>query len=449
MRQRSITGPVIVILIGLLFLLNNLRPDLIQFSRVVDYWPFLLIAAGIVGLIEVLYYAARGMSPSPRPFGGGLIFWVIVLCFFLAVFGRNRDFRFANLDFDNGGAGFFGTDYDYDVNQAQPAQGVNRLVLDGVRGNVSVKGDDSDQVKVTGRQTVRAFGRNNADRARANNPIHLERNGDELVLRSEEYNGGRRFLRVSADLEIAVPKGISIESRGRTGDLSVDDIDGAVDVSGGRGDVRLNQIGKDVRIDATRGGDIHAADVRGSVELQGKGSDVQLENVTGPVNIKGEFSGDLEFRALSKPLEFASSRTEFRVEAVPGTVTMDLGDLKIENVIGPVRFQSGTRDVQVTDVTDLLDVKLDRGDIQFTATKAPLPKVDIHTRDGDVTLALPESAGFQIAGSTSQGEIQSAFGSHVQVESSGHSATIKGQNGGSGPQINVSTDRGEISLKKG
>ncbi len=446
MRQRSFTGPVILILIGLFFLLNNIRPDLIQFSRIVDYWPFLLIAAGVVGLIEVLYHAARGGVPPPRPFSGGLIFWVVVLCFFLAVAGRNRDFRFAG--FDSDGVSFLGTDYDYDVNEAQPADGITRIVLDGVRGNMSVKGDDSAEVKVTGRQTVRAFGHNAADRAKANNQIHVERNGDELVVRTDESRGGPRFAQISADLDIEVPMGVSVESRGRTGDLAVDDVDGAVDVTNGRGDVRLNHIGKDVRIDATRSGDIHALDVKGSIDVQGHGSDIQLETVAGPVSIKGEFSGTLDFRDVAKPLEFTSSRTEFRAEAIPGTVTMDLGDLKLANVSGPVRFQSGTRDIQITDATELVDLKVDRGDIQIIASKAPVPKMDIHTRNGDISLTLPGDAGFQLDGSTSQGEIESGFGSHLRIDSSGHSATVKGQNG-AGPEITVVTDRGDISVKKG
>lgn len=445
MRQRSITGPAILILIGLFFLLNNIRPDLVNLARVADYWPFLLIAAGAIGLVEVLYYAARGTAAPPRPFNGGLIFWVVVICFFLAVSDRNGAFRFAG--FNNDGIGFLGTDYDYDVNEAQPADGVTRIVLQDVRGNLSLKGDDSGQVQITGRQSIRAFNHNAADRAKSNNQIHLERNGEEMVIRADQLAGGPRLTQISADLEIAIPKGVSVESRGRAGDLEVDDVDGGVDVSSGRGDVRLNHVGKDVRIDSTRGGDIHAADVKGGVELDGRGGDVQLENIAGPVTIKGEFAGTLEFRAIAQPLEFTSSRTEFRVEAVPGSVTMDLGNLKIANVIGPVRFQSGTRDIQVTDATELVDVKVDRGDIQFTATRAPLPRMDLHTRDGNISLSLPENAGFQLSGSASQGEIQSGFGSSLRIESSGHSATINGQNG-PGPQIDAVTDRGDISLKK-
>ncbi len=445
MRQRSITWPALLILIGLFFLLNNIRPDLVNWARVADYWPFLLIAAGIIGLIEVLYYAARGTAPPPRPFNGGLIFWVVVICFFLAVFGRNGDFRLAG--FNNDGIGFFGADYDYDVNEARPAEGVTRIVLQDVRGNLSVKGGDSQQVQITGRQSIRAFSRNAADRANSNNQIHLERNGEEMVVRADQFGAGPRLAQVSADLEIAVPKGVSVESRGRTGEIEVDDMDGSVDVAAGRGDVSLNHIGKDVRIDSTRGGDIHAADVTGGVELDGRGGDVQLENIAGPVSVKGDFSGTLEFRMIAQPLDYTSSRTEFHVEAIPGSVTMDLGNLKIANVVGPVRFQSGTRDIQVTDATELVDLKVDRGDIEFTATRAPLPRVDVHTRDGNVSLTLPGDAGFQLSGSAGRGEITSGFGSTLRIDSSGHSATVSGQNG-QGPQINAVTDRGDISLKK-
>ena len=126
------------------------------------------------------------------------------------------------------------------------------------------------------------------------------------------------------------------------------------------------------------------------------------------------------------------------MESIPGTVTMDLGDLKMSNVAGPVRFQSGTRDILIVDATDLVDVKVDRGDIGVTQTQATLPRMDIHTRNGDVTVTVPERAGFQINGSTSQGEIESAFGERVQVETYGRSATVKGQNG-AGPQITVGT----------
>ena len=77
MRPRSVTGPLILLMIGVFFLINNLRPDLISFSRIGDYWPFLLIAAGVIGLVEVLFHASRGVTAPPRPFYGAGIFWIL------------------------------------------------------------------------------------------------------------------------------------------------------------------------------------------------------------------------------------------------------------------------------------------------------------------------------------------------------------------------------------
>src|SRR5204862_4811123 len=120
---------------------------------------------------------------------------------------------------------------------------------------------------------------------------------------------GPRPARITTDIDITVPNRIGIESHGRTGDLSINDIGGKVMVSTGRGDVRLNHIGKDVTIDSSRGGLVRAADLKGSFNLQGRGSDIELENIAGQVTINGEYSGTMEFRALAKPLRFQSSRT--------------------------------------------------------------------------------------------------------------------------------------------
>jgi DUF4097 and DUF4098 domain-containing protein YvlB len=444
-RQRSITGPIILVTIGLLFLLRNVRPDLLNFGVIGQYWPLLLIAAGIIGLIEVLAHAGRGTGLPPRPLGGGWLVWIVLLCIFIGVFGRRNNLRWDR--FDSGGVSVFGSDYDYDVNATASAEGVKRVVLDNLRGNLSIKGEDTGDVRVTGRKTVRTFRHNEADRADRESPVRIERQGDQLFIRTAEPRGQRS--RITEDLDITLPGDVNLESHGRTGDLSIDDIEGEVSISAGRGDIRLNHIGKDVKIDASRGGLIRAVDLKSNFELQGRGSDIQLENIAGIVTINGEYSGTLEFRALAKPLRFQSSRTEFHAEAVPGSITMDLGDLKMSNVAGPVRFQtSWGRDIEATDITNALDLSVDRGDVEVTATKGPLPKIDIRTRTGDIVLTLPDRAPFELRASTSQGEVENEYGAPLRTETSGRSGSITGQTG-TGPEIIAVTDRGTVSVKKG
>ena len=55
-------GPVLLIVIGFLFLLNNLYPDSFRFSRM---WPVILIVIGLVKVLE--YFRGRGEATKSLP----------------------------------------------------------------------------------------------------------------------------------------------------------------------------------------------------------------------------------------------------------------------------------------------------------------------------------------------------------------------------------------------
>jgi DUF4097 and DUF4098 domain-containing protein YvlB len=444
-RPRSITGPLILVVIGVIFLLNNMGKDIPFWRYLADYWPFLLIGIGVIRLAEVFFHVSQGSTIYPYSGSGGWIFWTVVLCLVMGVWDAGRNgVHIGHLNAP-GAASVLGNAYDYPVSTDSQTDGVTRVVLDNIDGNLTVHGDDGSQVKVTGHKTVRAFSRSEADRANRETVVHLERQGDSLVVRADDptHSG---MLSISTDLDIVVPKGLDVEARGK-GDLNVEDMTGTVSVQDSRGDVRLNNIGKDVRVEGARGGLIHAAEVKGTVDLQGRGGDVELENIAGQVTINGEFSGTLEFRGLAKPLHFESSQSDFRAEQVPGSITMDLGQLKMDNVVGPVKFRTGSRDIEAADVTNSIEFNVDRGDIQVAESKAPLPKMDIHSRNGDLTLTLPDKAGFTLDGKTGAGDVNNEYGSPLETKVDGQSGTVKGSVG-SGPQLTAMTDRGTLSIKK-
>ena len=444
-RHGSITGPVILVLIGLVFLLNNLGHDVPVWSLAWDYWPLLLIVLGVIGLIEVMYQLGRGGVAVPaRGISGGGIFWIVCIVAFVSWMGHRGNIHIG--PFTNGGVNLLGTEYEFDVNATGASQGVTRVVLDNLRGNLSLKGEDGGDIKVTGRKTIRAFSKNDADHANQQSGIKVERQGDLLIVRAEDP-GGSRMLSVSTDLDITLPRGMDVEARGRSGDLTVDDIGGSVDIVKGGGDVRLSNIGKDVKVDASRSGLIRASDVKGNVDVQGHGSDVQIDTVQGQVTVNGEFGGTLEFRALAKPLRFQSQRSDLRAEAVPGDLTVDLSEVKMNNVVGPVRYKAGSRDIHVTDVSNALELDVDHGDLEITQTKTPLPKMDIHSRNGDITLVIPEKASFDLDGTAHRGELNNEFGDALTTSQEGQGGAIKGKIG-SGPEIKLTTDRGALTVKK-
>ncbi len=288
MRPRSFVGPVLLIAIGALFLLNNLRPEIPFFRLLSLYWPYLLIAWGVLRLIEVGVALSQGRPLPPGRLSGGEIVLVILICLVgSGMYAANLHFR--NIDigpFGQRGVEMFGEQFDYPVAVQNPATGVKRVVVENLRGNVRVAGDEGNEIRITGRKTIRAFSRSDADQAHQQTKVEIVVQGDSALVRTnqEKVNDERR---VHTDLELTVPKGVGVEARGRSGDYDLVNMDGAVEINNDSSGVRLNRIGGDVRVDLRRSDVIRAVDVKGKVELQGRGTDVDLENVSGPVTING------------------------------------------------------------------------------------------------------------------------------------------------------------------
>jgi hypothetical protein len=59
------TGPILIIVLGVLFLLNNFIPEF-RFSRM---WPVILIVIGLSKIIEYFQVKDRGDTPVSRKEG--------------------------------------------------------------------------------------------------------------------------------------------------------------------------------------------------------------------------------------------------------------------------------------------------------------------------------------------------------------------------------------------
>src|SRR6266849_2566006 len=72
---RAIRGPILMITVGVLFALDHMN----LFTFIANYWPFLLIAVGVLRLLEVLAYAASSKPLHRQGMSGGEIFLIILL----------------------------------------------------------------------------------------------------------------------------------------------------------------------------------------------------------------------------------------------------------------------------------------------------------------------------------------------------------------------------------
>ena len=451
MKRGSIIGPVLLILLGALFLANNVMPELPTLKVVAEYWPFLLIVWGALRLIEILYTWGRGRSLPKAGVGGGE--WALVI--FIALIGsglfaaHRYSANWPRARITTRGIEVFGETHEFPLAATHKAGKAPRIIIENLRGNTRVTPADVEEVKVTGRSMIRAFQQPDADKANKECPLEIVPQGDKLLIRTNQDRAGGA-LRISADLEITVPRGASIEGRGRYGDFEISDIAGDVDINSDNAGVRLQNIGGAVRLDLRKSDIVRAVNVKGVVDLKGRGEDVELENIAGEVTLKFPYTGEMVFRNLAKPLKVESSLTELRVEKLPGHIRMALGEFNAANLVGPVRLHTKSNDVHISDFTETMDIEVERGDIELRPGRLPLAKMDVRTGSGNVELALPAAAKFDLTARTKRGEVRNDFGGTLQVEEEsdkGRGAVLRGAVG-SGPAITVNTERGGITITK-
>lgn len=453
MRRGSVVAPLILIGIGALFLVNNLNPELSVLGLLSRFWPFVLIGWGALRLIELLFWAVRGTALPVSGLSGGE--WALIVFLTLlgsSIFFVNQHARWPPVQIRMKGVEVFGKAYDYPINEQTLATGAApRVVIENSYGNARIIGADTNEVKVSGRKTVRAYQQGEADAASRRVDLKLTKEGDDIHIHAEQ-DGNRDDQMVSTDLEITVPRGTRIQARGRRGDFDVTEIKGDVEVDSDNAGVRLQGIGGNVRIQLRASDLIRATDVKGSVDLKGYGHDVELEDVEGQVTVSGNYFGDLQFRRVAKPVRFeggVKSRTsEFSAQACPGQIRMERGNLTMEGVTGPVVISARSKDVQISDFTQSLQVRLDRGDVEVRPSRAPLPQVDVVTNSGNIELVLPENAKFALKAVASRGEIENEFGDVLQAGGQGSRNTLTGSVG-QGPELKLQSERGAVRIRKG
>src|SRR5580692_759492 len=393
MRRTSVVAPLLLIAIGGLFLARNLYPEVPLLDYLAKYWPFLLIVWGVLRLAEVLFWSATD-KPLPRAgVSGGEWVLVVFLCMFGASLHAVRGFNtWWPRNVTIGGLDMFGESYDFPIDGQKPASKTPRVVLESFRGNARITGADTDTVKVTGHRSIRSLDQKGADSANQSMPFEITGDADTITIHNNQDRMSGNNVHVTADMEITVPKGASIEAHGRYGDFDITDVAGNVEIVSDNAGVRLQNIGGDARVDLRRSDVVRAVGVKGLFDLKGRGADVDLQNMEGQVTITGSYSGVIQFHNLSKPLRFMGEQTQLNIEKLPGQVRMALGDFSASNLVGPIHLSTRSRDVEMSDFTNALEISVERGDIELRPGSVPLARMDVTTRSGDLTLSLPANA---------------------------------------------------------
>ena len=449
MRPRgSITGPLVLILVGGLFLIRAIQPDF-QIGRLLGhYWPFLLIVWGVIALIEVtVRFMGKATVPMNGVSGGGW-FLVVMVCIIGATVHEveRPDTWWRQVGFSQG-VEALGDDHQYSIeSQKRPVGDAPRILIESFRGDAKVSGVDGNEVSVNGQKSIRAFDSHDADTANTQTGVELVSDGNTLIVRTHQDRANSRST-VTSNLEITVPKGASVEAVGTRGDFDISNIAGDVNISSSNAGVRLQDVGGRVKVETSRSDVIRCENVKGDVDLRGHGDDVELYKIDGQVTISGDYRGSVSLRELTKPVRVQNSRTQLAIQQIPGEVRLDRGSLTAQNVVGPVTLTTHSTDVSFDGFSAGLDLNVDRGDIEIRPNRSPLGRIAVHAKSGNIELALPEAAKFALNASTERGEVENDFGESLKTSSEGRGAKLEGTVG-TGPDVSLTTSHGTITVRK-
>lgn len=445
--RRSISGPIVLISIGIVFLLGT--TGVLNWSRLghwfAHYWPVILILAGVIKLLE--YQAAqREGARAPGLSGGGIFLIIIVILFGLAATQMSRfdwgelrdDFKIDDNDFT-----WFGEKYTFEDQLAQAFPAGASLHVNDTRGAVNIVASDDDRIRVVVHKRINAESQSDADKWNAGTKSQLSTSGNIVTLNTNNQGAGDHW--VAVDVDVSMPRKAAVVISTRSGDANVTGRDGDVQISDEHGDVSASDINGKVSLNLDHSS-ARVSQVSSDVSIEGRANDVSLEDIKGGVHLDGEFMESVKLARIAQTVTFKSSRTDMQFSRLDGDLDLDSGDLQASNMIGPLRLTTRSKDIRLTNVFGDVRLQDENGSVELHMSK--LGSVQVENRRGDIQVYVPEKAGFQVDARTHGGEIESDFDG-LKIDSSGNNATAAGSIGGGGPHLVLNNDQGTIELRKG
>ncbi|MGA2903115.1 MAG: DUF4097 family beta strand repeat-containing protein [Candidatus Korobacteraceae bacterium] len=466
--RRSLAGPIILILIGGIFLAKNFGFRFPIWHWFGHWWPLLLILWGVVILIENA--ASNRMGYRTRRLGaGGIVLIVLLICLGASAhYSSDIDWNGVRdqLQMDDDLGGFFGTAYTFEdsLEQAFPANATLRIVCD--RGALNITPSEDGIIRVAVHKKLYAQNQNDANKYNAGSKPQIESTGSTVVLNANTDGAGDHG--VQTDMDIQVPAGTTLDIASKRGDVTISHRKADVKISLQHGDVSLTEVAGPVKISLEKGS-IRALQIGGDVDVTGHVDNVTIDEVAGAVHLDGDFYEDIQLSKIARTVIFKTSRSDMEIASVPGDIEIASDQVRGNDLMGPSRVVTGSKDIHLEDVSGDLQVQSTNGDVEVTtggkqagklslttqhgaialtlAAKASPDKVNVSTQYGDVTLTLSPNAGFQINAGTRKGGITSDFGA-IKVDASEGASQATGTVGNGLSKLQVNTESGDIKIGK-
>ena len=448
-HRRSIFSGLLLIIIGALLLSHNFGGSLPAWQILRQWWPLVFILWGLAKLYDH-FMAQRTGEPAPPTISAGEVLLVLLL---LAVIGGLGIIDWGT-NHPNRGDIFSLWNQSYSFTESVPPQAVaanSRVTVRTARGDVTVTADDTQQITVTARKSANAESESAAqDRA---NHVHVTvtKTDNGYVVEPQGQNDSDGT--VSVELEVHVPKNISLDVRDDRGAVRITGIAGNITTQSQRGAIEVRQSGADVSVESNNASDdIRVVGAAGNVRVSGKGAQVEISDVAGAVTLDGDYFGSLNFARLTKGIHFVSNRTDLAITQLTGRVEItNPGDMGIYDSTGSVTLTTTKRDLTLENVTGKMQIDNRGGNISVRFTQPPKEQVEVTTQSGDIDVTLPAKSAFDVsARADNNGDISSDFSElQSKIEDQRGNARLDGSVGAHGPKLDLRTTHATIRIRKG
>ncbi len=442
-RVPSMVGPLILIAIGVIALLvmtgHIAAADF--WAWYARWWPLLLIGAGLALLGE---WALDMRRPAPVRRSGNFVGILILLAFlgFGAAGWHHMGPWFQQWGGDSDD--FFNTfglpEHDNDQQALNAQIPANATVdIENPRGDVSVTAGDGPAISVQTHEVAFAGSDNDAKNIWSSEEAHLSVNGSSVLVKSEGNNKGR------VNLTLTVPRTAKVTINAGHGDVTAAGLGSGAVVTAPHGDTQLNSITGPVEAHFSSGRhDFSAHEINGDLTVDGDCNDLTLSEVKGRLTLNGEIFGEVHIESIAGLLKLHTSVTDIELAQLPGDLTLDSDDLRVTEAEGGVRVTTHAKDVDLSQIYG--DTYVENRDGRISVEPAGSYAIEAKNSKGDVEITLPPNASGDVDGHTHNGDIVTDFALQVSGD---EDKTVSGKIGAGGPRIYLSSDNGDLGIKRG
>jgi Domain of unknown function (DUF5668)/Putative adhesin len=445
-RRGSISTGLLLIALGVLLLLYRFEPGLRIGHLVRTYWPVLIIFLGVAKLIDHLLARRSGDARAPSVSAGE----VLVVVFAVLVLGTYGFADWLQTRYPDLNVHFSPFNHSYTRNKEMAPQNIPagaHVMLQTGRGNITVHTGDENTLSVTANESANGSSESTADESMDKVQVVVERTKDGYSV--HPANQANSDQMVDVDLDVEVPKSVSIEASTDRGDINIAGVAGTVSASTQKGDFDIHDTGSDVNADL-HSGNARITDVAGNVHVTGHGTEIEVADVAGNAALEGDFYGPVHLRNVTKTTHYATPRDTLTVVNMTGRLELDSDSIQVSDVTGSASLVTHNRDIDAENIAGKLDIGDAHASIVVRFSDPPRQDVTITNDTGEIDVTLPSSSSFEVAALSHGGEIDSDFeNSALKAVNDENTGKLNGKFGAQpGPKITISTSYGTISLHK-